>query len=158
MWLIPDDDAELTLELGTGNGFDIEPHRILIGGDRLQKLDDASRLLGLTVDFTGAMGYWVAMRGIAGETDGEVTLRSAIASWYQYQRLVVDGELPPELLKLPASETPSDVGIIAGWAGAGDERANSAVDALAGERGDLARATRDALRASPPAPPRPVLH
>jgi hypothetical protein len=158
MRLIPDDDAELALELGTGNGFYVEPHRILVGSDRLQRLDDASRLVGLTVDFTGAMGYWVAMRSIVGATDDEVTLRSAIASWYQYERLVVEGEVPPELLKLPASESPMDAGIISGWAGAGDERANSAVDALAGERGDLARATRDALRVSPPAPPRPVLH
>jgi hypothetical protein len=157
MRLIPDDDAELTLELRTGNGFDIEPHRILVGTDRLQKLDDVSRLIGLTVDFTGAMAYWVAMRSIAGATDGEVMLRSAIASWSQYENVVVDGDLPPEQLLLPPSGSPMDVGVLAGWAAAGDERANSAVDGLTGEPGDLARAVRDELRASPPAPPRPVL-
>lgn len=157
MRLIPDDDAELVLGVGDGDGFDIEPDRILVGADRLDGLDDVPRFVSLTVDFTGAMGYWIAMREIGGTTDHEVTLRSAIASWYQYHRLVVEGELPPELLKLPASDKPEDIGIIAGRAGSGDERADKAFQALAGRTGELARATRDALRASPPIPPRPAL-
>jgi hypothetical protein len=157
MRLLPDDGDELTLELGIGNGFDIEPHRILVGSDRLQKLDDVARLVALTVDFSGAMGHWVAMRSIGGSSDTDVALRSAIASWDQYVNLVIDGDLPPELLKLPSLETPTDIGVIAGWAAAGDERASGAVDALTGGPGELARATRDKLRASPPGPPRPVL-
>ena len=157
MHLNPDDGCELVLDIGSGAGFDIELSRILIGDERLAGLDEIPRFVGLTIDLTGVLGYWVALRTIGGTTDDEVTLRSAIAAWYQYDRLVVNGELPPELLKLPTTATSMSVGTLAGWACAGDDRAKAAVDSLEGRAGDLARATRDALRESPPSPPRPVL-
>lgn len=105
MHLSPDDDSKLVLGIGSGSGFDVEPSRVLIGDERLARLDEIPSFVGLTVDLTRAIGCWVAMQSIGGTTDDEVTLRSAIAAWYQYDRLVNDGELAPELLKLPASET-----------------------------------------------------
>lgn len=157
MQLIPDDDSELMLDVGSGTGFDIEYGRILIGQERLERLDEIPHFVALTVDFTGALGYWVAMRTIGGTTDDDRTVRSAIAAWYQHNRLVANGELAPELLKLPTTDAPMDVGTLAGWGGAGDDRANAAVDALTGRSGALARAVREALRESPPCPPRPAL-
>lgn len=50
-----------------------------------------------------------------------------------------------------------NIGTLTGWASAGDDRAKATVDSLPGRAGDLARATRDALRESPPSSPRPVL-
>ena len=145
------------LSIGSGTGFDIEPGRILIGDGRLVQIDETSRFVGLVIDVTWAVGYWVAMQTIGGPTSDEVTLRSAIAAWYQYDRLVNNGEMAAQLLKLPLSESPMDVGIIAGWAGAGDARAGAAVASLTGRAGELARAARDALNESPPCPPRPTL-
>jgi hypothetical protein len=157
MHLIPDDDSHLILDVGPGTGFDIEPGRILIGDERVERLDEVPRFVALIVDLTGALGYWVAMQAIRGDNEDQVTLRSAIAAWYQYDRLVNNGELAPELLKLPTTNNPVDIGIVAGWAGAGDDRAEAAVDGLVGRPGELACAIRDSLRDSPPAPRRPVL-
>lgn len=153
MHLLPDDDVSLTLGVGVGDGFDIESERILIGDRRLQGLDDVPSFVGLTVDFTGALGYWAATR----MASDDVTLRSAVAAWYQYDRLVNNGELDPDLLKLPKRDDPQSVGTLAGWAAAGDPRAAATLDGLAGRAGDSGRAIRDALRESPPAPPRPIL-
>lgn len=157
MRFIPDDERELVLDVSDGSGFDIEPARMLIGGERLEDLADVARFVGLTVDFTGAAAYWVALQEIVGASDDDVTLRSAIASWYQYHRLVVEGELPPELLKLPGTAAPMDIGVLAGWAGAGHHGAADALGALAGRAGELARAIQESLIESPPTPPRPTL-
>lgn len=70
---------------------------------------------------------------------------------------MVNNELPPERLKLPTTATSMNIGTLTGWASAGDDRAKATVDSLPGRAGDLARATRDALRESPPSSPRPVL-
>jgi hypothetical protein len=157
MRLIPDSDAELVLGVGSGDGFTIEPNAIFVGADRLHHLDDVARFVGLTVDFTGAVGYWTAIREFSGANDNDVTMRTAIGSWYQYQRLVAEGELPPELLRLPASQGPADVAVIAGWAAAGDARAGTVVDTMVGPAGDLARTIREAIATSPPTPHRPSL-
>lgn len=159
MWLAPDMDDELLLDLRDGRGYDIEPERIVIGADCLSDLDRADRFVALTVDLHGVLGSWVALREVAETGDGGTVVRSAIGAWFQYQRLVVDGELPPELLKLPASDSTDlfEIGRLAGWAAAGNARAAEIVDTLAPEIGDLARDLRDQLRTSPPAPPRPVL-
>jgi hypothetical protein len=155
--LIPDDDTPLILDLGSGNGFGIDPERIRIGDQRLQRLDEVPRFVGLTVDLTGALGYWVAAQAIGNATDGDLIMRSAIAAWYQYDRLINNGELDPQLLTLPTNHDPQDVGVLAGWAGAGNATASTALDELQGDSGDFGRAVREALRASPPSPPRPSL-
>lgn len=80
MHLSPDDDSELVLDIGSGAGFAIQLGRILIGDEHLVGLDEIPRFLGLTIDLTGVLGHWVAMRTIGSTTDDEVTLRSAIRS------------------------------------------------------------------------------
>jgi hypothetical protein len=157
MQLIPDDDVELILGLGSGTGFDIDPGRILIGSERITQLDEVSQFVSLTIDLTGALGYWVGFQATDGFTDSDVIVRSAIAAWYQYDRLVTNGELPPELLRIPAGRNPMEIGTLSGWAGAGDNRADAAVRALTGDAAKLARAIRDQLQESPPSPPRPSL-
>lgn len=157
MHLNPDDNSNLVLDIGTGDGFDVEPGRILIGYERLVHLDEIPHFVALTVDLTGVLAHWVAMQEVQGTTEDALTFRSATAAWYQYDRLVVNGELAPELLNLPPPETPTHVGTLAGWAAAGDERARHAVEELTGPAGELARALRDSLRESPPCPPRPAL-
>jgi hypothetical protein len=130
---------------------------VTIGHQRLEGLDQTSRFVGLTVDFTGAFGFWAAGKAIGNSTDDDITLRNAIAAWYQYDRLVNNGELDPVLLRLPRPDGPESVGRLAGWAGACDVRAAAALDALGGRAGEVSQAIRDALRESPPAPPRPTL-
>lgn len=150
MHLLPDDDVHLTLDLGTGNGFDIDPDRIRIGDQRLMRLDEVSRFVGLTFDLTGALGYWAAAQSIGNATDGDVIRRSAFAGWYQYDRLVNNGELDPQLLTISTNDDLETIGTLAGWAGAGDARASAALDRLQGDAGNTGRAVRDALRTSPP--------
>jgi hypothetical protein len=157
MQLLPDEDVTLALDITPGDGVDIDPTRIAIGDRRLQGLEHPARFAGLTVDFVGALGHWYAAQTIGNVTNDDLALRSAIASWYQYDRLVNDGELDPGLLSLPAPDDTEGLGTLGGWAGAGDGRSSAALDTLDGRTGELGRAIRDALRESPPAPSRPKL-
>jgi hypothetical protein len=164
-WLAPDDSQPVTVDIthDSDRGMAINTERILISSERLDGLDDSERpgvLVNFVWELHGAVGAMVAMRAGFASVDDNVAMIEAVGAWHQYNRLAVEGEYDPALIHLPAV-APGDllaVGKLAGWAAAGDPRATTAIKALDGREGELARALLEGLQEFPPEPPRPELH
>lgn len=161
-WLLPDDPQAVRVDLGprVDHGVAVNSERILIPVDRLDGLLDDDRpevLVNLVWDLHGVVGAMATMRaGVESVDDGAAVIQ-ATGAWHQYHRMVREGKFDAALLRMPAVVAGDNiaVGKLAGWAAAGDPRAEREVNALHGREGDLARALVEALRQSPPEPSRP---
>jgi hypothetical protein len=158
-WMDP--NAHLTVNLGrpesapkdcfSGSNAD----GIWLAPERLEGWNDSEQphvLVNLVWDVYGLVGYALAQQaGIASKDEGVVVVE-AIGAWLQYTRLAVYGEYDPSHLQLPDPNDPMGLGKLAGWAAAGDQRSQAAIERLRGRPRDLARAVADGIREGPPCP------
>jgi hypothetical protein len=161
-WLVPDDPQPVMVDVGppADHGIAVNTQRVLIPADRLDGLLDQNRpevLVNLVWDLHGVVGALAAIRAGIESVDDGVAVIEAVGAWHQYHRLVIEGGFDATILRMPTvvSGDMIAVGKLAGWAAAGDPVANSAVNALGGRDGELARDLVTAIRESPPSPPRP---
>jgi hypothetical protein len=158
-WVNP--DAALEVKLGLpehvpGNSFSGSNARgIWLAPERLEGWNDPQRphvLVNLVWELYGLVGYAIAQQaGVASEHDGEVVVE-AVGAWLQYTRLIIHGEYDPGQLRYPDPKDPIAVGKLAGWAAAGDDRAQAAIDQMEGRLGEVARGVTEAVRENPPCP------
>lgn len=102
-------------------------------------------MVNLVWSLYGLVGYALAQQaGVVDEDDGR-SLVEALGAWLQYSRLIIHGEFEADDLNLPEGDDPIAIGKLAGWAGAGDQAAQAAINDMEGRAGQLARALSESL-------------
>jgi hypothetical protein len=163
-WQAP--DATIAVQIGRPEGVPKEAtqgasaERIWLSEENLRGFDDPEDpkvLVNLVWDLHALVGAAIAQQsGLVSEGPGVATVQ-AVGAYAQYRRLIAHGEFDAELLQIPAEEDAVSLGKIAGWAAAGDGRAQRRLDSLTGHKRELAEAITDGLTEEALGPPEHVL-
>lgn len=156
-WQDPNATLEITADLRpdapAGTTMSADADAIRLSPARLEGVTDPAhpeRIVNLVWDIHCLVGAALAQRaGLVSEGDGTVAIE-AVGAWHQYRRLIVHGEFDAALLNIPTDPGPISRGKIAGWAAAGDRRAEAAASRLRGRDRGFVSALIDGLREEAP--------